>query len=154
MADRTLVWRVDYKASNVVRKHVRDVARRQLPAEMAGIVVIDRTVASWLDDDDVADACYGTFRIVQDSRGRYSARIGGLLRAGGNTRVAAVISYTRGFVKHFRPSGRDITIFHNPFAKVPIPYDVFAADDVQQTVIVRERNRELYRLKTGKLEAP
>lgn len=132
-------------------EHARKIRARivsaieQLPDEQAGVVVIDTTVSSWVDQHDVIDACFGVESLafvngdvipVRDSEAA-------AFLPGRRTRVSAVVHYTR------HPRGRDarMLIIHNPFANIPLSLDRLAADDVQQVQRVeRERGYQLVRV--------
>lgn len=134
-------WRNQH--AELAAKKIREAAK-QLPADGAGVVVIDRTVATWMHDDDVEDACYGERFLEFDPTFQRSVRRGGLFRPDSGTRISAVISYSRAIVRHGR--GRDIAVLHNPDAKKPLPYDLFAESDVRQSKIRRKGNELVYRL--------
>jgi hypothetical protein len=113
-------------------------AVKQLPPDQAGIVVIDRSNASWMDDDDVLQACHGWTELVRDGLdATLQQKHGGTFRPGFNTRISAVISYSRTIVRYGRASRRDVLVIHNPDAQIPLEHAVFAFPDVRQTVFRR-----------------
>lgn len=101
-------------------------ATNQLPRDGAGIVVIDRTLSDWIDETAAINACYGedvedviAFRNEQE----VSVRKPGFFRPGGDTRVSVVVSYSR-HPMHWK-NGYELLFLHNPFARVPLPEDIF-----------------------------
>jgi hypothetical protein len=107
-------------------------AIEQLREDRAGVVVIDTTTASWVEKRDVVDACFGSegmsfdYNSGQDWRTRDAEA--GAFQATQRRRVSAVVHYTR----HPRDAGQSLLIIHNPFARIRIPLETLAADDVQQ----------------------
>lgn len=114
-------------------KKIRDrisSAVDQLPEDRPGVVVIDTTTASWVDQEDVIDACFGAESFCYASgqilhvRDSEAAAFQPLQR----TRVSAVVHYTR----HPGDNGQSLLVIHNPFARVPLHLETLAAPDVQQ----------------------
>jgi hypothetical protein len=133
------VWQNQH--AELAAKKIREAAK-QLPEDGAGVVVIDRTVATWMHDDDVEDACYGELKLELGPSGPRCVRNGGLFRRDSGTRISAVISYSRTIVRH--GIGRDIAVLHNPDAKRLLPQELFAGHDVRQTKIRRKGNALVY----------
>lgn len=105
----------------------------QLPDEGGGVVVIDTTDATWVDIDDVVDACFGPVHsFIQGNRSVdvHDASLG-TFQPQQRRRVSAVAHYSR-HPRHV--SGGDETynlyVVHNPFARVPLGNEVFAGDGV------------------------
>jgi hypothetical protein len=118
-------------------------AIEQLPEDNAGVVVIDTTCASWVEQEDVVDACFGSESTVVFNDQMVNVRDSEVaaFQATQRRRVSAVVHYTR----HPRDAGQSLLIIHNPFARIPIPVEVLAADDVQQMVRVAH-GTDRYRL--------
>ncbi len=108
-------------------RHIRDAAR-QLPADGAGVVVMDCSSASWLDEVDVQDACYGERRLCGTASGGHYRRFGGVFRPSSETRISAVVAYARNVVWTGKPY--DIVVLHNPHARIPLGADVLRFPDV------------------------
>jgi hypothetical protein len=124
-------------------KQIRSAAA-QLPAQGGGIVVIDTSNATWLDDTDVQDACYGAPGMRRSGTGIVTVRDGGVFRRGANTRISAVVAYSRNVV--LSRHGHDIAMLHNPFARVPLPLDLFQFPDVRHGRVVASGSDFVYRL--------
>lgn len=106
-------------------------ARAQLPSDGAGIVVIDATMARWLDDDDVIDACFGEERLGYVNGKTINVRMpGGAFQERHRTRISAVVYYTRS------PSDWnqdfEMVVLHNPFAREPLPHSLLQVEGVRQ----------------------
>gem|GEM_PF-6482657 len=105
----------------------------QLPADSAGIVVIDATAAHWLDEHDVVDACFG-----EEVFGQYGGQIGAIRLPGGafhpghRTRISAVVYYTRSPDDWERDF--EMVVLHNPFARVPLAPGTLQFQGVRQLV--------------------
>src|SRR3990170_2297562 len=100
----------------------------QISRGRAGIVVIDTTMADFVEEEDIEDACYGelipTFverRVVQIRR---ADRI---FRPDRNTRISAVMHYERR-----RPGDAVKRIYHNSFAENKLPPDLLRDSNVKQ----------------------
>lgn len=106
-------------------------ARAQLPSDGAGIVVIDATMARWLHDDDVIDACFGEERLGSVNGVLVNLRMpGGAFQEGRRTRISAVVYYTRSprdWEKTF-----EMVVLHNPFARAPLPDRLLQVQGVRQ----------------------
>ena len=105
----------------------------QLPANSAGIVVIDATAAHWLHEHDVVDACFGE-EVFGQYRGQLGAiRLpGGAFHPGHRTRISAVIYYTRSPDDWERDF--EMVVLHNPFARVPLANGTLQFQGVRQLV--------------------
>lgn len=105
-------------------------AVEQLPENQAGIVVIDTTVATWVDQEDVIDACFGVESGVYRNGCMIPVRDtdAGVFQPHQRTRISAVLHYTR----HAKHKGEPNLLIHNPFARTPLPEGALAADDVVQ----------------------
>jgi hypothetical protein len=95
----------------------------QLPENSAGVVVIDRTLSDWNDEQDAIDACFGPVVLQKRGYDFDAVHAGGVFRPGGATRVSAVVSYSR-HPMHWE-GGYELLFIHNPFAKVPLPEELF-----------------------------
>jgi hypothetical protein len=132
--------------AKVATEHIREAAR-QLPADAAGVVVIDCSNAQFLDENDVEDACYGASETVYYRGGGFSERrTGGLFNPRHHKRISAVVAYNRNFVRHDHGYGYDIAMLHNPYANVPIPPGTFDYPDVRHGRIVRRGAKSYYEL--------
>jgi hypothetical protein len=80
-ASSQLGYRFGGEASKTVKTHLKS-ASAQLPPDSCGIIVIDRTLSTWIELDDMLDACFGSEHLF----GRAS---GGFFRRDSGTRVAA-----------------------------------------------------------------
>jgi hypothetical protein len=116
-------YQFEAEHADLAAKHIR-AAAAQLPSQGGGIVVIDTSNATWLDEKDVEDACYGAPGLRRAGTGTVTVRGGGVFRRGGNTRISAVVAYSRNIVRSLH--GHDVAMLHNPFAKVPLPEHLFA----------------------------
>ncbi len=106
-----------------VRRSIKD-AVKQLPAEGAGVVVVDGTVGEWLDVDTVEDACFGTERFWYTATSHGASRdADGIFHPQRNRRISAVIYYNRrefvGSSERYPP----LVAFHNRFANIPLEAD-------------------------------
>jgi hypothetical protein len=113
--------------SDQARRRIRE-AIRQLPQGESGIVVIDRTNSTFMHDEDVMDACFGTesLRVMNGNFVNWRDA-DGAFRPDSNTRISAVISYTRRFV-----GGPEYLILHNPFAARQLTPEALGGPDVTQ----------------------
>ncbi len=113
----------------------------QIPTGRAGIVVIDTTMADLVDEDEVEAACYGELSLVV--AGRREVYVRGreaIFRPGRNTRISAVMHYTRR-----RPGDVSKRVYHNPFAEIELPPDLLREENVRQVRRV-EHTRGAYHL--------
>lgn len=113
----------DEHAEHVVRRILE--AAKQIPADAAGIIVIDRTCAEWISEDDVVDACFGVERLAFVGNDHFDIRDGGVFRPNSATRISAVASYSRAWVRDCAPF--EMLLLHNPFARTPLPTGLFAS---------------------------
>jgi len=97
----------------------------QIPADGAGVVVVDCTMAQWLDEEDVINACFGedvgSWRDGQPVDRRMP---GGVFHPRVRTRISAVAFFKGPADPN---SDFDMTVLHNPHARMPLPTDVFRA---------------------------
>jgi hypothetical protein len=122
--------------------HIVDAAA-QLPRQGGGVVVIDCSNATWLDEDSIEDACFGEPSLVL-SRGSVSEnRRGGVFRRDRATRISAVVAFNARIVK--RSGSCDIAVFHNPFARVPLPDAMFDFPDVAHGRVEQFERGAVYR---------
>ena len=107
-----------------------DKAIEQLPDDEAGVVVTDRTLAEWVHNEDVLNACFGEDGMVVKDGKLVTVRENAFFRPGAGTRVSGVVSFSR----HPMYSGAWIRtqIYHNPCAKVSIPEETFRFPGVKQ----------------------
>ena len=94
----------------VIRSRIADAAK-QLPADQAGVVVIDTTIARFVEDEDFLDACLGELGFGGRNRG-------GSFTPTQHRRISAAIHFKRD------PDwGADaaVLVLHNPYAINPIP---------------------------------
>lgn len=109
----------------VIRSRIADAAK-QLPADQAGIVVIDTTIARFVEDEDFLDACLGELGF-----GRRNS--GGSFNPTQHRRISAAIHYKRD------PDwGADaaVLVLHNPYAAKTIPTSLLHTTDVKQFRVV------------------
>ena len=95
----------------------------QLPEDGAGVVVIDRTLSDWNDEEDVINACYGEDKLGALGNKIITVREEGFFRSGTGTRISAVVSYSR-HPMHWEHC-YELLFLHNPFAKIALPEDLF-----------------------------
>lgn len=112
----------------VIRSRIVDAAK-QLPAGAAGIVVIDATIARFVEDEDFLDACLGELGYRTRDRG-------GIFDPSQYRRVSVAIHYKRD-----PDCGAESTILalHNPFAANPVPNTLLRAENVKQLRVVSDR---------------
>lgn len=115
--------------SQRVRGRIK-VASSQLPADSAGVVVIDCTGATWLDDEDVIDACFGDASTVFRNGKMFDVREDGILTASNFARISAVIAYERHRYTS-DPGPYKMTVLHNPYARFPLPAGWLVAEHVR-----------------------
>lgn len=104
----------------------------QLPDDGAGIVVVDTTVSTWAEEEDIVGACFGPeIGIYRDGQ-MFSCRDTqrGAFKANERKRISAVIHYSRSPRETTEP--RQLTIYHNPFARHSIEDDVLSGAYVRQ----------------------
>ena len=116
----------DQQAERIGRRIVDAVS--QLPDTGGGVVVIDSTDATWVDVDDVIDACFGPSRSFISDNGLvdvHEARLAAF-QPQQRTRVSAVVHYSR-HLRHVSGESETYTLYvvHNPFAIVPLPREMF-----------------------------
>jgi hypothetical protein len=105
-------------------------AKSQIPADAAGIVVIDSSVADWIDEDDVIDACFGVVSMAFVGGREMMVRgDNAVFRPDCDRRVSAVAWYTSG---HRRLRDTAITVVHNPYARIPLGNSVLEFEGVKQ----------------------
>ena len=106
-------------------------ARAQLPSDGAGIVVVDATMARWLHDHDVIDACFGEERGGNWHGNFVTVRMpGGAFRERHRARISAVVYYTRNpddWKREF-----EMVVMHNPFARTPLSDHLLQVEGVRQ----------------------
>jgi hypothetical protein len=129
--------------AKLAASHIRDAAR-QLPADGAGIVVVDCSNATWLHEQDVEDACFGDGRVTYREGSLIECRLGGVLRPGYGTRISAVVAYNRTIVRHGR--NYDILMLHNPYARIPLPPTAFDYPDIRHGRIVPQGAGAVYQV--------
>lgn len=103
----------------------------QLPEDGAGLVIIDATMATWLHKEDVIDACFGE-EVLMSWRGGPLVNVrkaGGAFDARHRTRISAVAYFKR--PADHSPSF-EMTVLHNPYAKVCLPSDLLRAERISQ----------------------
>lgn len=113
-----------------------DVTVLDEPQDGAGVVVIDLTLSDNAGKEDVLNACFGEDGWTVKSQKMVAVRNGGMFRPGAGTRVSAVVSFSR-HPMHWE-HGYELEIFHNPFAKVPIPEDMFRFPGIEHVRRVEE----------------
>lgn len=116
----------DEQAERIRRRIVDAIS--QLPDMGGGVVVIDSTDATWVDADDVIDACFGPVRSFISTDGFvdvHDARLAAF-QPRQRTRVSAVLHYSR-HPRHVSGESEAYTLYvvHNPFASVPLPKEIF-----------------------------
>ena len=119
-------------------------ATNQLPTASAGIVAIDGTMAQWLHQEDVVDACFGE-EVLMSWGGRRPVNVrkpGGVFHERHRTRISAVAYYRR---QPDCDSRFEMAVLHNPYASVPLPAELLRADGVRQTARV-DLGRNMFRL--------
>jgi hypothetical protein len=122
--------------SERVRGRIK-AAGDQLPTDSAGVVVIDCTATTWLDDEEVIDACFGDLSTVFRGRETFDFRENGAFREGGGTRISAVIAYARR--RHISDTGPfKMTVLHNPYARFPLPDGWLSDENVRHIRRVEE----------------
>jgi len=95
----------------------------QLPKDGAAIVVINRTLSDWSEETDAINGCYGSDSLYYIGGQVLRVRGEGLFRPSGDTRISAVVSYSA-HAMHWENS-YEMLFMHNPFAKTPLPEDLF-----------------------------
>lgn len=99
-------------------------AARQVPRNQPNVIVLDYTNASWIGEHDVVDACFGpesmTFTRTGEPLDVHSGER--VFRSGYNTRVSAVVAYTRRYT-----GGPRLLMLPNPYAAKPLGPEAFAA---------------------------
>jgi hypothetical protein len=114
----------DEHADHVVKRILE--AAKQIPGDAAGVIVVDRTCADWIDEHDVVDACFGVERLRFAGNACFDVREGGVFRPGYATRISAVASYSRRWVD--AGAEFEMRFLHNPYAQTPLPPELFASD--------------------------
>jgi len=114
--------------------HVKKAVAKAVPQllkEQAGIVVVDTTVADWVHEEDVIDACFGVESRAAGPNGLFTVRDdNGVFQPQSNTRLAAVAHYTRD--KSPAWSAFRMMIIHNPYAHCRLPSELFALPGIDQ----------------------
>lgn len=107
-------------------------AMQQLPDDCAGIVVIDTTLSTWIEDEDIADACFGVEGLGYVNNKLIPVRRNDLaaFRPSERTRVSAVAHYSRSARETSSPY--ELIVNHNPYAKYPLPNDLLHGEYVEQ----------------------
>ncbi|MDQ6941540.1 MAG: hypothetical protein M3169_03385 [Candidatus Eremiobacteraeota bacterium] len=108
----------------------------QLPEDGAGIVVVDRTLSDWSDEDSVIDACYGESAIAVLNGDSFFTRGEGFFRPEMGTRISAVVSYSHHPRHSEEEGGYELLFLHNPHASIPLPEDLFRFPGVRHTRVV------------------
>ena len=126
----------DTEYSERVRGRIK-AASSQLPAESAGVVVIDCTGATWLHDEDVIDACFGDPSTVFRDGKMIEVREDAILTERTFTRISAIIAYERQRYTS-DPGPFKMTILHNPYARFPLPTDWLTAEHVRHVRCVQD----------------
>jgi hypothetical protein len=109
----------------VIRSRIADAAK-QLPPGQAGVVVIDTTIARFVEDEDFLDACLGELGF-----GRRDS--GGSFTPTQHRRISAAIHYKRD------PDwGADaaVLVLHNPYATNPISNSLLRETGIKQLRVV------------------
>lgn len=105
----------------------------QLPDVGGGVVVIDSTDATWVDANDVIDACFGPTRSFLRNGEFVDVHDAtqGAFHPEQRTRVSAVVHYSR-HPRHTEGGGESYGLYvvHNPFARIPLANEVFSGEDV------------------------
>ncbi len=117
-----------------VRKRINS-AVGQIPADAAGIVVIDATAAHWIDEEDVRQACFGE-EVMRLASGKPidALDFGAAFSAHNRTRISVVLSYKR--QNEGLKLKRHRIVYHNPHAKHPMPIDYFGEDVSEQWTLI------------------
>jgi len=120
-------------------------AMEQLPDDSAGIVVIDTTLSTWIEDEDIADACFGVEGLGYVNGKLISVRRNDLaaFRPNERTRISAVAHYSRSARETTAPY--EIIVNHNPCAKHKLPDGLLRGKHVKQRRM-RRRSDGLCRL--------
>jgi hypothetical protein len=128
-------------SARVVRRIID--AADQIPAEGAGVIVIDRSSSDWIDHYDVEDACYGEEQFGVLNGQLINGRLPGVFDDLSKARISAVVSYTR---RWREDPGTLMTVLHNPNALKPLAPNVLRFGGVRQTR--READGRGFRLVT------
>lgn len=116
---------------------IRD-ATGQVPQGSAGVAVIDTSLADFVAEDEVEDACFGEpSHVVVAGRPVHVRGREAIFRPGQNTRISCVIHYER------RNLGDQVqvskTVYHNPFGENQLPDDLLRDENVRQVRLVEGR---------------
>jgi hypothetical protein len=115
--------------SKRVRGRIK-AASTQLPSDSAGVVVIDCTGATWLDDDEVIDACFGDPSTVFRNGTMFEVREHGIFTERNFTRISAVVAYQRHRYTS-DPGPFKMTVLHSPYARFQLPAEWLVAEHVR-----------------------
>lgn len=115
-----------YRVRNIIKS-----ATGQLPKEGGGVILVDGSASEAIDETAVACACFGR-EVKRVIRGALveDRPMNGLFSPHKHTRVSAVGFWTGRLIHDSGESG--VTMFHNPFARVPLADDWLPDRTVRQ----------------------